>query len=211
MRVWIDLANSPHVLLFRPIVIRLLESGHECWITTRHFAQRIPLAEQLGLEHERIGEHGGRHRLAKAANIAERAWNLARRARRRRYENTPANHIRLPIRGQGRPAGGAPMRCYGLSARRARYYPGTKEDLYLADFSPSATFRQDLGITEDRILITLRPPATMALYHGFENPFFEAVTRHLAARGDVALLVLPRTEDQKASIQGWKLRNVTVP
>ena len=29
-----------------------------------------------------------------------------------------------------------------------------------------------LGIPEDRIPITLRPPATMALYLDFENPFF---------------------------------------
>ena len=35
MRVWIDLANSPHPLLFAPVVRLLEEHGHEVLVTVR--------------------------------------------------------------------------------------------------------------------------------------------------------------------------------
>ena len=44
LRVWIDLANSPHPLLFAPIARRLEEQGHEILVTVRDNAQTAELA-----------------------------------------------------------------------------------------------------------------------------------------------------------------------
>ena len=45
MRVWVDLTNSPHVLVMRPIVRALEQRGAEVLITARDFAQTLDLCE----------------------------------------------------------------------------------------------------------------------------------------------------------------------
>ena len=44
MRIWIDLANSPHVPLFVPVVRALEQRGDEVVLTARDHAQTVPLA-----------------------------------------------------------------------------------------------------------------------------------------------------------------------
>src|ERR1700744_6628195 len=44
MRIWIDLSNSPHPLLFKPISRRLEQAGHSVHITARDKAQTLELA-----------------------------------------------------------------------------------------------------------------------------------------------------------------------
>ena len=45
MRLWIDLANSPHVPFFKALAARFVERGHEIEITARDFAETVPLAK----------------------------------------------------------------------------------------------------------------------------------------------------------------------
>jgi len=45
MRVWVDLTNSPHVLVFRPLIALLRERGHEVEVTAREYAQTMQLLE----------------------------------------------------------------------------------------------------------------------------------------------------------------------
>lgn len=84
--VWIDLANSPHVLFFTPVVADLHRRGYEVLLTARDFAQTVPLARQAGLACHIIGRHGGRGAARKAANLLNRGVSLARFARRRRID-----------------------------------------------------------------------------------------------------------------------------
>jgi predicted glycosyltransferase len=86
MRVWIDLANSPHVSVFRPLLDRFIAAGHEIEITAREFAETVPLARAAGLNPEIIGGHGGRKVTGKAVNFISRAWALRSWARRRRFD-----------------------------------------------------------------------------------------------------------------------------
>ena len=86
MRLWIDLANSPHVPFFRALVDRLSPSGHEVEITARDFAETLPLAREAGFNAQVIGKHGGREVSGKAGNLVSRAWDLARWARKRRFD-----------------------------------------------------------------------------------------------------------------------------
>ena len=86
MRVWIDLTNSPHPLVMRPIVERLRSDGHEVSVTARDFAQTVELAQRLGLDATVIGRHRGGRVAAKARGLASRSFALARWARPRRFD-----------------------------------------------------------------------------------------------------------------------------
>src|SRR4051812_11189368 len=86
MRVWVDLTNSPHVLVMRPVIERLRAQGHDVQITARDFAQTLELCDRLGVEHTAIGRHRGERALAKAAGLASRSTALARWARGRRFD-----------------------------------------------------------------------------------------------------------------------------
>lgn len=76
MRIWIDLANSPHVPFFRALVKEFQERGHEIEVTARDFAETVELARAAGFTPEVISGHGGRELAGKAGNLVRRAWAL---------------------------------------------------------------------------------------------------------------------------------------
>jgi predicted glycosyltransferase len=86
MRIWIDLANSPQVLFFRPIITELERRGHSVTITSRHFAQTAQLADHYGMQHTPIGGHGGKRLFMIGLQIVERAWHLARFGRCQKFD-----------------------------------------------------------------------------------------------------------------------------
>ena len=81
MRVWIDLSNSPHPLLFSPIVRRLRNDGHEVLLTARDNAQTAELALERWPETEVIGGRSPKQKVAKLRQIARRTADLRRWAR----------------------------------------------------------------------------------------------------------------------------------
>jgi uncharacterized protein len=76
MKIWIDLANSPQVLFFRPIIPELKRRGHEVVITSRDFAQTVALADRHQLCHTQVGSHDGGHWFNTTRRILRRALNL---------------------------------------------------------------------------------------------------------------------------------------
>jgi len=86
MRVWIDLTNSPHVLVMRPVIECLRADGHEVAVTAREFAQTIELCERFDLDHTVIGRHRGGRPAAKAAGLVARSSALLRWARGRGFD-----------------------------------------------------------------------------------------------------------------------------
>ncbi len=86
MRVWVDLTNSPHVLVLRPIVAALRAQGHDVQITARDFAQTIGLLERFEIEHTQVGRHRGGGLAAKGVGLLSRSAALARWARGRRFD-----------------------------------------------------------------------------------------------------------------------------
>jgi uncharacterized protein len=82
MRIWVDLTNSPHVLVLRPIIAAFQARGAEVRVTARDFAQTVELCERLGVEHEVIGRHRGGRLAAKALGLVDRSAALTRWARR---------------------------------------------------------------------------------------------------------------------------------
>jgi uncharacterized protein len=121
MKVWIDLSNSPHPLLFAPIVERIESLGNTVRITARDNAQTVELARQRWDGVEVIGGPSEGGRLAKARSISKRIRQLAAWGRAERpdvalshnsyaqivaartigvrtvtamdYEHQPANHL----------------------------------------------------------------------------------------------------------------------
>lgn len=86
MRVWVDLTNSPHVLVLRPIVDTLREQGHDVTITARDFAQTLGLLQRFGIDHTVVGRHRGGRLTAKGLGLLSRSSALARWARSRRFD-----------------------------------------------------------------------------------------------------------------------------
>ena len=86
MRLWIDLANSPHVPFFKALAARFVAAGHEIEVTARDFAETVPLAKAAGFQATVVGAHGGRQVSAKAGNLIGRAWALASWARKRKFD-----------------------------------------------------------------------------------------------------------------------------
>jgi predicted glycosyltransferase len=86
MRIWVDLTNSPHVLVMRPVIANLKARGHVVEVTARDFAQTLELCDRFGIAYTPIGHHRGGRLIAKARGLAERSLALTRWARRRRFD-----------------------------------------------------------------------------------------------------------------------------
>lgn len=86
MRIWIDLANSPHVPFFKALAVRFAKLGHEIETSARDFAETLPLANAAGFSPHVVGAHAGKQVSAKAGNLVSRAWSLANWARKRDYD-----------------------------------------------------------------------------------------------------------------------------
>ncbi len=82
MRVWIDLTNSPHVLVLRPVIEVLRARGAEVHVTARDFAQTVALCERHGIDATVIGRHRGGKLAAKGLGLVDRSMALARWARK---------------------------------------------------------------------------------------------------------------------------------
>jgi predicted glycosyltransferase len=86
VRVWVDLTNSPHVLVLRPVIERLQGQGHDVQVTARDFAQTLALCRRFGIEHTAIGHHRGAGLVAKARGLGARSAALTRWARGRGFD-----------------------------------------------------------------------------------------------------------------------------
>src|SRR6185436_4209637 len=86
MRIWIDLANSPHVPFFHALIPEFNARGHQVEITARDFAQTVELAIKAGMMPHVIGRHGGGTIRGKAGNLVGRAASLRKWARDRGFD-----------------------------------------------------------------------------------------------------------------------------
>jgi uncharacterized protein len=100
---------------------------------------------------------------------------------------------------------------YGAVPPKLLQYPGLKEEYYLADFDPDAGVLDELGVDRARVLVVLRPPPDVALYHRHANPLFPRTLDLVGTREDVHAVVLPRTEEQRTFVDSLALPSVIVP
>jgi hypothetical protein len=88
----------------------------------------------------------------------------------------------------------------GARPGKVRRYPGLKEEYYLHGFSPNAGVLTALGLDRDRVLVVLRTPPDVSLYHRHANTLFGSVVERLAESDDVSAVVLPRTPEQREEL-----------
>lgn len=188
MRIWIDLANSPHVPFFKALIPEFNARGHQVEITARDYAQTVELALRAGLLPHVIGRHGGGTIRGKAGNLVGRAATLRRWARPRGfdlavshnsyahiaaaaalgiksvtmmdYEHQPANHLAFRLASKV-------IVPRAFPAKELRKYGG----------STGKVLRYD-GIKEDVYLADFDP-----------DPAFAEVLRQLSITADDILIV----------------------
>ncbi len=85
---------------------------------------------------------------------------------------------------------------YGATPPKLVQYEGLKEEYYLSDFEPDAAVLEPFGLDPARVLVVLRPPPDVSLYHRHSNPLFPQTLDFLGTRDDVHAIVLPRTEER---------------
>jgi uncharacterized protein len=86
VRVWVDLTNTAHVLVLRPLVEALEADGHEVEITARPLSHTVELLEDWGHPFTVVGRHGGSRRIGKALAAGARVPQLVSFARGRGFD-----------------------------------------------------------------------------------------------------------------------------
>jgi len=99
----------------------------------------------------------------------------------------------------------------GARVRKVLRYPGLKEEYYLGGFTPDSTALTALGLDPERILVVVRTPPDVSLYHRHGNPLFADVVRRLGSDPSVQAVVLPRTSEQRGSIAALGLPSLVLP
>jgi len=84
VKVWIDLANSPHPPLFSPVARELERRGHDVLLTARDNAQTVELARERWSAFDVIGGVSPRSLAPKAVALTRRTMALRRWARAHR-------------------------------------------------------------------------------------------------------------------------------
>ncbi len=226
-KIWVDLDNSPHVPLFRPIIEELRKRNYEVLVTARDAYQVRELLEFYGLPSMIVGKHYGKHKLLKVLGTFWRARALAAIAWKEKPDLAITHGSRgcllvwallripnltladyeftteLPLKPTWLMVPSVvPNDHLRLVSSRIRRYPGIKEDVYLSRFRPDQGLRKRLGIPTDDLLMTVRPPATEAHYHNPESEklLTEALNRFVNCPSTMILL-LPRNRRQEAELR----------
>jgi uncharacterized protein len=100
---------------------------------------------------------------------------------------------------------------YGATPPKLLQYAGLKEEYYLSDFESNDRVLDELGVDRGRVLVVLRPPPDVSLYHRHSNPLFPQTLDFVGTRDDVHAVVLPRTEEQRDFVDSLALPSVIVP
>jgi predicted glycosyltransferase len=100
---------------------------------------------------------------------------------------------------------------FGVRPPKLLRYPGLKEEYYLSDFEPAPDVLEQLGVDRGRVLVVLRPPPDVSLYHRHSNPLFPQTLAYLGELDTVHAVVLPRTDEQRAYVRELALPSVIVP
>lgn len=226
-KIWIDLDNTPHVPFFKPIIRELRKAGHEIMLTARDAFQVTGLADRAGLSYTCVGKHYGKNPFMKVFGISVRAAQLFPLVLRHRpalaishgsrAQVLVANVLRTPSVlicdyefakpfPLSRPTWAlvpeAVSSVFASDTDRVRKYPGIKEDVYVPEFEPDASILNELGLSAEPIIVTVRPPATEAHYHNPESErLFERFMARLTQTPGVVGVLLPRNKKQEQELR----------
>jgi uncharacterized protein len=103
------------------------------------------------------------------------------------------------------------LRVLGATPGKTVRYDGLKEEYYLAGFEADPRVLERLELDPGRVLVAVRTPPEVSVYHRHENPLFREVLARLGADPSVQAVVLPRTREQRDKIQALGLPSLIVP
>jgi uncharacterized protein len=224
-KIWIDLDNSPHVPFFAPIIDELERRDYSVSLTARDCFQVRELADLFNLKCRIVGRHFGKNTLRKLTGLCVRASQLAPVILKDRPDLAVSHGSRSQLivaASLGIPSlfigdyefstvsavihptwlmcpAVIPSSSIQGDPRRVLKYPGIKEDVYVPRFIPDPALRSRLGLHEDDLVVTVRPPATEAHYYNPESTeLFKAVIEFARRQPDVRMVALPRNDRQAA-------------
>jgi uncharacterized protein len=76
MRVWVDMTNTAHPVVLKPLVDVLEERGHDVHITARPLSHTLELLDDWGHEYTSIGAYGGARRADKVRAALDRSRKM---------------------------------------------------------------------------------------------------------------------------------------
>jgi predicted glycosyltransferase len=103
------------------------------------------------------------------------------------------------------------LKRFGVGPEKLFEYPGFKEEYYLADFEVDPDALGEVGVDTERVVVIVRPPPDVSLYHRKSNPLFPQVLARVGTDERVHAVVLPRTEEQRAYVKELALPSLIVP
>ncbi len=230
LRIWLDMANSPHPVLFRSLAEELTGRGHDLLVTTRDHGQTRELTLAVWPQAAVIGEESPGSRLSKARNIVGRVAGLRRHVAGAEpdvavslnsyaqivtarltgipavtlmdYEYQPANHLSFRLARRVVVPSAFPLN------RLRRYGARSARVVRFDGFKEELYLDREPGPvgaairSDGRTRVLFRPPAEGALYHPGANEAFDRLVRDAAARDDVGAIVLPRLAAQRSRYAG---------
>jgi uncharacterized protein len=99
----------------------------------------------------------------------------------------------------------------GARPTKVRRYPGLKEEYALHEFTPDARVLDTLALDRDRVLVTIRTPPDVSLYHRHGSPLFDDVLARIGGDPTAQVVVLPRTAEQREAVRARGLHSVVLP
>ena len=103
------------------------------------------------------------------------------------------------------------LKRFGVGPEKLFQYPGFKEEYYLADFEVDPGVLDQVGVDTERVVVIVRPPPDVSLYHRKSNPLFPQVLARVGTDERVHAVVLPRTPEQRDYVRSLALPSLIVP
>lgn len=230
--IWVDFDNAPHVAFLLPLARELESRGFYLFYTARNHAETTILLKSQGVKFLSIGGEFAKSKIAKVFGTLHRALQLQKRIGSQKIFGFLSHGSRAGVLAsffKGIPS--VTLYDYeyvdttifnifstkvlvpnvitdrdivqaGINPKNIAKYPGLKEELYLPGFIPSAELFHLLGLNPEKIIVTVRPPATFGHYHNQESEnILSALFDYLLGFPEIELVVLPRRKEQKIQIQ----------
>ncbi|MBK8814680.1 MAG: DUF354 domain-containing protein [Methylococcaceae bacterium] len=229
MKIWIDLDNTPHVPFFKPIIRELEKNGYSIALTARDAFQVCELATLYGLPYKKVGKHYGKNPLLKILGLCWRSVQLLPFILREkpvlglshgsRSQIFLCNLLRIPTvmvmdyehaqtplllqpKWEIIPTALSNQDVQCKNKERVLSYEGIKEDVYAPEFKPDPSLSNELELTNDDIVVTVRPPANEAHYHNPESDaLFIAFMMRVYTTPGIKVILLPRNKLQESQIK----------
>jgi uncharacterized protein len=228
-KIWIDLDNSPHVPFFAPILKEIEARGGSIMLTARDAYQVTDLVDLFKMQCYRVGRHWGKNKFMKVFGVLNRTARLIPLLLKEKPDLAVSHGSRAQMLASyllGIPSivimdyehayqgllwinstwvicpSVIPDEALKKRKEQVLRYRGIKEDVYVPSFKSDPTTRSKLGLSEEDLVVTVRPPATEAHYHRPESDvLFDGVIEFLSDRPGVKMVVLPRNARQDAELR----------